>query len=72
MAVLARFTGKFFCQFMSLCKSLCFIRGRGEPSRVFVSSELLRVSVARHACACVLVCVFLWVKSQDSTTTEPE
>ena len=24
---------------MSLCKSVCFIRGRGEP-RVFVSSEL--------------------------------
>ena len=59
-----------FVRFMSLCKSVsCFIRGRGEP-RVFVSSELGRVSVTRHMPrACVLVCVFLWVKSQDSTVS---
>ena len=43
--------------------------GRGE--RVFVSVERDGVSVTRHASACVLFCDFLWVKSQDSTTTEP-
>ena len=59
-----------FVSFMSLCKGVCFIRGRGEP-HVFVSSEA-RVSVTGHVCACVLVCVFLQVESQDSTTTEPE
>ena len=46
-----------------------YVRG---ANRVFVSRELGSVSVTRHACASVLVCVFLWVKSQDSTTSEPE
>ena len=52
-----------FLSDLCLCKSLC---SRGEPR------ELGSVSVTRHACASVLVCVFLWVKSQDSTTSVPE
>jgi len=58
VAVLARFTGMFL--FMSLCKSVCFICGRGERPRVFVSSELgsvwrdMRVPVCLSACFCGL------------------
>ena len=51
VAVLARFTGMFL--FMSLCKSVCLIRGRGEPRISSVCVERARVSVTRHACACV-------------------
>ena len=46
-----------FVRFMSLCKSVCFIRGRGERPRVFVSSELGR-SVWRdmHVPVCLSTC----------------
>ena len=44
-----------FVRFMSLCKSVCFIRGRGEP-RVFVSSELGSVWRDMHVPVCLSTC----------------
>ena len=43
-----------------------------DGANMFASVERDGVSVTRHACACALVCDFLWVKSRDSTTNEPE
>ena len=48
-----------FVRFMSLCKGVCFVCGRGEP-RVFVSREVgsvwrdMRVPVCLSACFCGL------------------
>ena len=67
VAVLATFTGTFLSD-LCLCAKAC-VRG---ANRVCLCRASYTVSVTRHACACVLVCVFLWFKSQDSTTTEPE
>ena len=73
VAVLATFTRVCFCQIYVFVQKRMFYTRTGRTVCVqVVSSELGSVSVTRHACACVLFCVFLWVKSQDSTTPEPE
>ena len=54
VAVLARFTGMFLSlRFMSLCKSVCFIRGRGQrPPRVCVASY----GQCDATCVCLSAC----------------
>ena len=60
-----------FLSDLCLCAKACVSYEDGA-NRVFASPERAGVSVTRHACDFVLVCVFLWVKSQDSTTVETE
>ena len=61
VAVLARFTGMFLSlRFMSLCKSVCFTRRRGQRPHVFVASYAgsvwrdMLVSVCSSSCFCGL------------------
>ena len=60
-----------FCKIYAFVQKRMFYTRTGRTACLRVT-ERARVSVTRHVCACVLVCVFLWVKSQDSTTPEPE
>ena len=48
-----------FCQIYVFVQRRMFYTRTGRTACVYV--ERFRVSVTQHACACVLVCVFLWV-----------
>ena len=56
--VLARFT-RMFLSDLCLCAKAYVLYADGANRVCCI--ERTRVSVTRHACACVLVCVFLWV-----------